>query len=353
MAEISTDDYETAKASGRAPKAKPYVAYNMFRLIAKRRNMKLKPQEMAALWQHEKVNFTKDFESLYFSKNGAVTAGDATRTVEEFLKPDSGQYKTFSKRFNKFRSDSSTAPSDAAEELPGGFSQGEKTATQVESGPEGDKIMTNKMRDLSKTVLRSRTIIAGPELVEETKEQAVSDAVQADLFEYKPKNEDRGEANLLELQNDFNEQNIRFARPLFIPRTVDGPNVQGYEPDDRLIPDRDDVMVDLNELHESNLGAYRWSQAGGNLSVAFGDVNVIPCPFGYPRKPNPFIPIAEQSDLFMPATLPAFANNILGFRKDENPWRVEHQPERRPSIPAFSPHDQIAKMTLVGSQMLY
>ena len=351
MKEISTADYKTAKAGGKDPTAKPYVAYNMFRLVARRRGLKLKPQEMSAFWAETKDSFTNDFESLYFSKTGAATAGDATRTVEEFLKPESGQYKQFDKRFSRFRSDTSKAPSSTAETLPGGLTAGEKTTTQVDTGPEGDAVQTNQLRDMSKTILRSRSIIAGPEVVEETKEQAVSDVVQADLFEYKPKNEDRGEANLLELQNDFNEQNIRFARPLMSPRVTEGPETE--ELDERFIPERGDVSSELKKIHNDNIGAKKWAQAGGNLSVALMDANAIRCPFGHPRRPNPFIPIAEQRDSFMPATLPAFANNVLRFKKDENAWRVENMPEKRPSIPAFSPHEQMAKMVLVGSSFLY
>ena len=210
--------------------------------------------------------------------------------------------------------------------------------TRVESDPiSGDTITAMSDRDVSKPVLRARSEIAGPEVVEETPEQQMDDVVAADTFSYKPPHdEDIGNNNLVALQDDFNEQNVRFAGPLYAPRACEGPNVSGFVVDSRWneCAGPTSVVYGLRDhIVDQQLRA-RTHASHGSQSVALSpDNSTYPDPAGRASHTNPFIPAQEQPGSWEVPFLPAFSNDVFGMKRDDNTMRAELMQEAARTVP--------------------
>jgi hypothetical protein len=329
---ISTNDFNVLKAKGMAGNATTYNSKSAFDLILNRMDLSFTEHQKAGFWNSNSKNFTSDFERLFFSSSGASTSNDATRTVEEFLKKDSPQYKNFRRNAEQFALNNSAIPSTMGSKPP---------VPPIASTPDGDRPST-AVKDSARPILRPRSVVGGPELVGESMPQQVSDVVQADLFSYQTENEDLGKSNLLHIQNEFNQQRVRFRDPMFSPRKPEGPNVQGYIQPTQWEADRN-VKPEFNEMFSAMHGAAKVASLSG-VSSLYPDINAVADPYGLPRPASQFVPIAVQPSSWREEEAAAGGAPL---KVDSDTWR-NPDGHSTVSLSEFSQRDQLTKARLVG-----
>lgn len=342
------------------PPRKRSSAYNVFRTVVGKRGLKLTAHDMASLYGHVSKHGIKvgdsdplqeNFADYFKTKMSERPDMDATDVVKNgFIRPESEGYKWMTAHLKDWTS-RVKGGGQADRPPPAQYQQ-----TQVSSDAvTGDQLETIQDRDTAKPVLRSRAIIAGPEVVQETPEQQTSDAVQSDLFSKKPRHdEDIGDNNLLALQEDFLEEHVRFRGPLQMPRASEGPNVMGH-----VIPTQWDESAGSSavvfQMRDDIIDhARKQSLMHDSKSVALHPDNSLhPDPHGRASVANPFVPVCELPGAWEVPTLPAGSNDYLGLKSNSNTFRAELLPEQR-SAKAFMPQtSQLAEYERNGPSILY
>jgi hypothetical protein len=329
--------------------------YNVFRTIISKRKLGLTPHDLASLYAHASKQgigiggsdpLTENFNQYFKKKLDERDDLDTTDVVKNgFLRPQSEGYAWVTGHLKDWHARvKGSRPADKAP--PKQYQQ-----TAVTSQPiEGDTITSIPDKDTAKPVLRARAVIAGPEVVQETKEQQISDVVQADTFDYKPQHDaDIGENNVLALMGDFNEQTVRFRGPMFLPRVSEGPNVMGFDRPSQFNESAGSsavVFAMRDDLIEQTEQAKTYNSFGEKSYAPSPDNSQYPDPSGRASHINPFVPAQEQPGPWEITVLPAFANDTIGFKRDSNTWRSELLPEQNKGqalLPAAMQLETVAK----------
>ena len=274
------------------PKAKKPRArslFSIFQFIVKKRGYGLSRRQVGLFWKAHKEQFGSTFKSLREKSNKGIEA-----TVEEYLKEGGAQTSNMDAAHAKFldddRATTGDRPADALD--PG---------TNVPVVQDGVTV-NSATRDHSRLMLRARFDEAGPEDVQETVPQAVSDAVQADLFNKKGPNEDiDSTVNRLWLDNERNQHNVKWMGPLSMPRSTRGPNTQLAPMDPRFEEEQDFLGPLIKRAHRAAAG---FDLKRAPPIAVLGDANTYYDPYGHPRKPSYMVPANRQRHTFEPEPHP-------------------------------------------------
>ena len=326
------------------PKRRP-SAYNVFRAVVAKNGWKMGPHEQARFYKDVKKGFSEDFSQIY-----ETSGNDATKAINEFLKQDSVQWKKLNKARMKFQADNVRPESNDTSAI-------EASTTQIEKTAQNDIAVTNGAKDVARPILRPRFQIGTGDDVKETPEQASTDVIRADNFQRKPADDYRGANNVVLLGDKVNEQRIRFREPLLAPRYDEhtyGGNTQGHLIPEQWNPGRGISAVNQEMLQmvkgDAAAGALEQIQQGRSIALS-PDTWSKPDPYGYPSQTNYMIPVAQQPGPWERPFLPAMSNNVIGLKREDNTWRLELEPEQKPTIAALPASAQVMQNLLIGPKI--